>query len=364
MTALAARPDQNMRSRTPSTGEPPIMSLVPPHLVHRSDESDVLLTHFGQSDADTYQFAVQWPTTHALFSSVLGRANPMLIAETVRQAGTVLAHMVYEAPMDDQFLLWNLRYESLPGLHGTAGTPTPTEAVIRNPEVTLRGRRLATIRIEMDLFAGPLRIGQGEASANCLSAAAYRRLRPGVVDLADVPRTPIPPFRVGKESERDVMLSPSETVPAVAAEPAGPAVSAEPAGPAEPDGPTGPTGPAVPVGTPRTASWQLRADRNHPVIFDSQSDHLPGRGIIEAMRQAAQLASGLEHALVPSMNAEFRRYVELDRPCTVSAEILGGRRDGRIPIEVTMRQDNEVAALAVLYLEDAATARHDLPVGP
>ncbi|MGY3681298.1 ScbA/BarX family gamma-butyrolactone biosynthesis protein [Streptomyces sp. TE33382] len=352
MTALAARPDQSMRSRTPSTGEPPIMSLVPPHLVHRSDDSDVLLTHFGQSDADTYQFTVQWPTTHALFSSVLGRANPMLIAETVRQAGTVLAHMVYEAPMDDQFLLWNLRYESLPGLHGTAGTPAPTKAFIRNPEVTLRGRRLATIRIEMDLFAGPLRIGRGEASANCLSAAAYRRLRPGAVDPADVPRTPIPPFRVGKENERDVMLSPGETVPAV---PAGLT------GPAELIGPTSPAGTAD---TPRTASWQLRADPNHPVIFDSQSDHLPGRGIIEAMRQAAQLASGLEHALVPSMNAEFRRYVELDRPCTVSAEVLADRRDGRIPIEVTMRQDNEVAALAVLYLEDAAPARHDLPVRP
>lgn len=83
------------------------------------------------------------------------------------------------------------------------------------------------------------------------------------------------------------------------------------------------------------------------------------------MRQAAQLAAGLEHALVPSMNAEFRRYVELDRPCTVSTEVGAEQPDGRIPIEVTMYQDNEVAALALLLVQDVKpAARHDLPVRP
>ncbi|WP_326678393.1 AfsA-related hotdog domain-containing protein [Streptomyces sp. NBC_01237] len=351
------------------------MSPVPPHLVHRSDEADVLLTHFGRADADTYLFTVQWPTTHALFSSVLGQENPMLIAETVRQAGTVLAHEVFEAPMDDQFLLWNLRYESFHDLRRPGGPPTPTKAVIRSPEVTLRGRRLATIHIDMELFSGHLRIGTGAASANCLSAAAYRRLRPGLPDASDVsdahdapvpavaPRTAIPPTLVGKENDQDVMLSPFDSAsPLNTTTP-----SHAPAAPLDtaPTPPAAPWSGARPAGTPRTAAWQLRADRHHPVIFDSQSDHLPGRGIIEAMRQAAQLAAGLEHALVPSMNAEFRRYVELDRPCTVSTEVGAEQPDGRIPIEVTMYQDNEVAALALLLVQDVKpAARHDLPVRP
>ncbi|MEE1795122.1 ScbA/BarX family gamma-butyrolactone biosynthesis protein [Streptomyces sp. BE308] len=354
------------------------MSPVPPHLVHRSDEADVLLTHFGRADADTYLFTVQWPTTHALFSSVLGQENPMLIAETVRQAGTVLAHEVFEAPMDDQFLLWNLRYESFHDLRRPGGPPTPTKAVIRSPEVTLRGRRLATIHIDMELFSGHLRIGTGSASANCLSAAAYRRLRPGLPDASDVsdvsdahdapvpavaPRTAIPPTLVGKKNEQDVMLSPFDSAsPLDTTTP-----SHAPAAPLDtaPTPPAAPWSGARPAGTPRTAAWQLRADRHHPVIFDSQSDHLPGRGIIEAMRQAAQLAAGLEHALVPSMNAEFRRYVELDRPCTVSTEVGAEQPDGRIPIEVTMYQDNEVAALALLLVQDVKpAARHDLPVRP
>ncbi|WP_406330713.1 ScbA/BarX family gamma-butyrolactone biosynthesis protein [Streptomyces sp. NBC_00203] len=289
---------------------------IPREFVHRADDTDVLLTHFQACADGSYRMAARWPRAHALFSPVAGsRENPMLMAETIRQAGAVVSHMAYDAPTDLHFLLWDLRYEVPEDILG-AGVPlSPATAVVRFDDVKMRGKRLSSFRFEVELYRGAVRVGHGAASASCVSQAAYSRLRPARPESADPAPLPAPisPVLVGRTRAQDVLVAPS--------------------------------------GTP--GSWLLRADRSHPVIFDSQSDHLPGRGAIEAMRQAAQLAAGYEHIIVPSMNAEFCRYVELDRPCHITAERRRPLPDGRIPTRVTLTQDDEVAARGMLMVRPA-----------
>ncbi|MEU8473469.1 ScbA/BarX family gamma-butyrolactone biosynthesis protein, partial [Streptomyces sp. NPDC029006] len=257
---------------------------VPREFVHRRADDDVLITHFQTGADGTHRMAARWPRAHALFGPVAGGGeNPMLMAETIRQAGAAIAHMVYGAPTDLHFLLWDLRYE-VPGDVLAAGVPlSPATAVVRCDDVKLRGGRLASFRLEVELWRGDLRVGCGGASATCVTRAAYRRLRPArpAAPTAVEGPEPVTPALVGRTRARDVLLAAT--------------------------------------GTPGV--WRLRAERGHPVVFDSQSDHLPGRAIVEAMRQAAHLATGEPHIVVPSLDAGFRRYVELDRPCHVTASL-------------------------------------------
>ncbi|MHC3470248.1 ScbA/BarX family gamma-butyrolactone biosynthesis protein [Streptomyces sp. 7R007] len=275
---------------------------IPREFVHRTDDRDVLLTHF-QSRADgTYRMATRWPHAHALFAPLPGGGhNPMLMAETIRQAGAAVAHMAYGAPTDLRFLLWDLRYD-VPESVLDAGLPlSPATATVRFADVRRRGGRLSSFRFEVDLHRGDLRVGHGAASATCVTPAAYGRLRPPRPRaVAEVPE-PLPPALVGRDRPADVLLA----------------------------------------ATGRRDVWRLRAEPGHPVVFDSQSDHMPGRALIEAMRQAVQVATGCERIVIPSLSAEFRRYVELDRPCHVTAALP--RSPGR-PARVTLVQDGEVAA--------------------
>ncbi|NKI44375.1 ScbA/BarX family gamma-butyrolactone biosynthesis protein [Streptomyces physcomitrii] len=310
----------------------PDVTSVPRQIVHRADDADVLLTHFRQVDTDSYHFAVRWPQTHALFRPVRGRQNPMLIAETIRQAGTALAHAAYHAPLDNQFLLWDLHYE-VPDHPVVAALGAPATAAVHAREIKMRGKRLAVIRVEVELYCEGILVGRGGAAANCVSPAAYRRLRPGRADSVqiEVP-SPVPHGLTGAEPG-DVMLAASG----------------------------------------RPGTLLLRADPAHPVIFDSQSDHVPGRGILEAMRQAAQLATGFEHALAPYVSAEFSKYVELDRPCYLTARQLGPQDaestgpvpHGQIPVAVTLTQDEETVARGLLRIQDAESAfPHQHPAPP
>lgn len=207
----------------------------------------------------------------------------------------------------------------MPGDVLAAGVPlSPATAVVRCDDVKLRGKRLSSFHVEVELYRGDLCVGRGGASASCVTPAAYSRLRPARPEaLTAVPLPdPVAPALVGRTRAQDVLIAASST----------------------------------------PGTWLLRADRSHPVIFDSQNDHVPGRALIEAMRQAAQLATGYEHIVAPSLNAEFCRYVELDRPCHVTAEARRPLEDGSIPTWVTLTQDDEVAAVGVLVVRPAGAA--------
>ncbi|MFE6282510.1 ScbA/BarX family gamma-butyrolactone biosynthesis protein [Streptomyces sp. NPDC057877] len=300
----------------PSTTErivPPPQMTIPQQYVHRSHDADVLLSHFTAEADGTYRLAVRWPRAHALFPPAGGgRENPMLMAETVRQSGAVVSHVVFDAPLDQHFLLWNLRYEVPADVYAAALPLAPTEALVRCTDVRLRGRKLSEFRTEVELYRGSLLVGRGDCRATCVSDAAYRRLRPPRPRPA-IPAPPLPPVapaRVGRDRVEDVLISES--------------------------------------GSPGT--WLLRVDRDHPVIFDSQSDHVPGRALIEAMRQTAAATTGRGQSVAPALDAEFHRYVELDEPCALTAEPGPRLSHGRTSVRVTLHQSDVPAATGLVTL--------------
>jgi hypothetical protein len=88
--------------------------------------------------------------------------------------------------------------------------------------------------------------------------------------------------------------------------------------------------------------WFLRADLDHPILFDHPVDHAPGMLLLEAARQAA-LARSPRTASVIGMTTRFIRYTEFDVPCHVSAAPLApgaDSQDGTQVVQVTLSQND------------------------
>ncbi|GAA2708827.1 MULTISPECIES: ScbA/BarX family gamma-butyrolactone biosynthesis protein [Streptomyces] len=295
---------------------------VPRQFVHRSALSEVFLTGSAGLGEGTYLVSAQWPRAHSFFTLERNRRHdPMLVAETVRQTGLLIAHTEYGVPLGHNFLMWDLSYDiEEEGLH-IDGAPSEVTAVATSHDVRMRGTQLAGMRLRIELFRDGRRIGGGGTSFHVTSPTAYRRLRP--IDLlsawADAAEAPLPapvdPHLVGRDREEDVALAPA-------------------AG---------------------THTWDLRADCRHPVLFDHPVDHVPGMAVMEAMRQAAHLVAGPGPVTPASYTTEFAHYVEFGTPCTVHAEITGRTEEGT---HITTRavQDGRTAVTGRLVMRPRARA--------
>ncbi|MEV8630480.1 ScbA/BarX family gamma-butyrolactone biosynthesis protein [Streptosporangium sp. NPDC051023] len=282
-------------------------------LVHRTAVSEVMITGWRSIDDKTSVLAAQWPRGHSFYRPVGGCCDPLLAAETIRQAGLVVSHAELDCPMDRCFLMWDLSYEVDPGdlVVGTA----PTNLVLRftRSQVRHRGRNLAGLRGHVDFYRDGRLVGMGEGSFDCVSQAAHDRLRASVLNgrPAETPPLPDPiaPWLAGRDLSRDVVLAPT--------------------------------------GIDHT--WLLRVDPAHPVLFDHSLDHVPGMALMEAMRQAA-LAVTHPLPLIPvKMDATFTRYVELWGDCLVRAHTEEAPPGGEVAIRVSIEQFGSVAAAGLVF---------------
>ncbi|GHG96606.1 AfsA-related hotdog domain-containing protein [Streptomyces rubradiris] len=71
---------------------------MPRQYVYRAAVAEVFLTGWRADGPDTFTVAAQWPRAHAYFTPVAGRLDPLLLAETVRRTGALLAHAEYQVP--------------------------------------------------------------------------------------------------------------------------------------------------------------------------------------------------------------------------------------------------------------------------
>ncbi|MEU7584223.1 ScbA/BarX family gamma-butyrolactone biosynthesis protein [Streptomyces sp. NPDC041068] len=289
---------------------------VPRQFVHRSALSEVFLTGASAIGEDAFLVSAQWPRAHSFFTLERNRRHdPMLVAETVRQIGLLIAHTEYAVPLGHKFLMWNLRYEVSEEALRIDGAPSEITGYVTCHDVRTRGGKLAGMRLEVELFRGGIRVGGGGTSFHCTSPAAYGRLRP--VDLlaawTEATETalpaPVEPALLGRDRAEDVTLAPSE----------------------------------------HDNTWHLRADTCHPVLFDHAVDHVPGMAVMEAMRQAAQLAAGPAPCAPVSYTAEFAHYVEFDSPCAISAQVEAVTEEGVI-VTAQATQDGRTAASGRLVL--------------
>ncbi|MFI6875870.1 ScbA/BarX family gamma-butyrolactone biosynthesis protein [Streptomyces sp. NPDC050400] len=287
-----------------------LTTTVPKEFVHRAGVAEVMLTDWIRKDDLHFSVAAQWPRGHAFFTPSAGCHDPLISAETIRQVGSLLAHAEFDVPLDFQFVMWDLKLETHPVHMTVGGAPASLDMDVTCHDVKRRNNALAGFRYEVVVRRDGQVAATGGASFTCMPPRVYRRVRGGRVTdtVRPLPLTaPTAPQGVGRVSPMDVVLST----------------------------------------TPRDDRWQLRVDTRHPILFEHPVDHVPGMTLLEAARQASISLMGAPFRPV-AFASEFSRYIELDEPCFIEAEIIPG--DGA-RVLVTARQNDELAFTSVVTME-------------
>ncbi|MFF0011875.1 ScbA/BarX family gamma-butyrolactone biosynthesis protein [Streptomyces sp. NPDC005374] len=273
------------------TGPVPLTSTVPRELVHRVAVAETLLTGWTRTDVDRFTLTAQWPRAHQLHVSADRSAyEPLLIAETVRQCGALLAHAAYEVPISHRFVLQELRVDTRPEHLAVGAVPAEPVVDVTVDEIRRRAGRPSALRYGAVVHLGGERVATGRIAVTWTNESVYRRLRGGrtadvgALRLPQPPPPPLPADVVGRALRADVLLSP----------------------------------------TARSDRWRLKVDTAHPVFFDHPLDHIPGMLLLEAARQAARARMGGDGRVPASFHAAFHQYAELDRPVWMEVSEAGG----------------------------------------
>ncbi|MFJ6510312.1 ScbA/BarX family gamma-butyrolactone biosynthesis protein [Streptomyces sp. NPDC091406] len=256
-----------------------------------------------EQDPGRYVITARWPKGHDFYRPSQGAYDPLLLAESVRQAVPLLSHAVHDVPREykQAWERFSFAVEPLAALVTTG--EDEVRLVVTCSDVVRRGSRFAGMTMDIDVHLGKRLMGTAHTRFNNQPAAVYRRLRGSYADLDAALANclpagpPVEPHRVGRDSADDVVLSPA------------------------PGG--------------RSDRWMLRVDPTHPVLFDHAVDHVPGMFLLEAARQAAHTVGDGSTAVV-GMTTDFARYVELDAPAVVVAgtPVPGSTGRRRVPVRV------------------------------
>lgn len=299
--------------QSPSEIHTSLATAVPREYVHKTAQSEVLLTGWLPTGPDRYCVTARWPVDHTFYGPVRGFHDPLLVAESVRQAVPLLSHMAYDVPFGHRQSWSHFRYETDPAALAVTGFPAEVEMRITCSGVVRRGSRLASMNMHVILFIDGLPLGTAEAGFCNHPPAIYRRLRGRYADIAESTRLAIPlapptaPDHVARTQFTDVVLSPTNS----------------------------------PLRT------QLRVDLTHPALFDHPVDHAPGMLLLEAARQSAHSTAHPQPVMATAMNAVFTRYVELDAPCWIHAVPLADAKDGMKPVWISAVQNDACAFTSV-----------------
>ncbi|MXM68911.1 A-factor biosynthesis protein [Streptomyces sp. HUCO-GS316] len=313
----AVRPD----SLSPEKEAELFERTVPRGLVHRSAVSEVLLTGLRPKGRDKYHIGAQWARGHSYYGPVAGRwHDPMLLGESIRQAGLLLAHEALGIPLDYHFLTQSTSFELTERGARLAGTPADVVLGVTLRDIRCRGAYVSSFALDVLAHRDGELMGSGHAASDCVGPAVYRRLRGARAEArpAYTLIRAVRPDLVGRLCEFDVVLGRPEVE------------DAEGLG----------------------GVHLLRVDATHPVLFDHPVDHVPGMLLLEAARQAALSALGLPRGLLVGCEASFRRYVEFDSPCLVSASKPTVDAEGGRTLTVQFHQAGSVAATVAVTVLD------------
>ncbi|MFB7375524.1 ScbA/BarX family gamma-butyrolactone biosynthesis protein [Streptomyces sp. NPDC056222] len=292
-----------------------LTTTAPREYVHRAALAEVFLTaDWSRTDEAHFTLSAQWPRGHSFFGPVGGsHYDPMLAAETIRQVGALLAHAGFDVPLGHQFLMWELNYRVMPAMLPVGGAPADLRLDVTCTDIRRRAGRLAGLSYEVVVSEQGRTLATGNARYTCTSPEVYRRLRADRLAEAataqEPPTAAVEPRSVGRLSEFDVVLTPTE----------------------------------------RADRWQLRVDTRHPVLFDHPGDHIPGMVLLEAARQAVQTLTPVGRPVLPvAMDSTFHRYAEFGSPCWIETEpAVDYPGSPERLIRVTGRQDDEILFTAI-----------------
>ncbi|MFE2533770.1 AfsA-related hotdog domain-containing protein [Streptomyces sp. NPDC059371] len=160
-------------------GLPRLTTTVPKEYVHRAGLAEVFLTSCTARGPLTYTLTGQWPRAHPYFTTPDGRAHdPLQVAETLRQAGMLLAHTELDVPLGHHFILWSLSYTTTHP-HGLHIGPTPTDFTIHAhcTHLTQRRHTINRATLHMTIHRNNTPIAHGTATFSTTNPTTYTRLR-------------------------------------------------------------------------------------------------------------------------------------------------------------------------------------------
>lgn len=273
-------------SLTPDAGGETDLAFVrtaPRHLVARSAVAEVLITDWRQLSPDTFRLGAQWPRGHHFYAPVAGVwYDPLLTAESLRQASVLIGQTYYGVPADHHVTLTELEFEIVPGSLLLGSRPAEMRLEFTATEVRRRRGTLTALTLEAELLRGGDFAGAGRVTLRVSDPGD-----PAAGEGGGYPPLPepVPPAIVGRLDEHDVVLG-------------------------------------VPGAGSRGLSWDLRIDPGHPVLFDHPTADVPGMVLLEAARQAAQAACAPYRVLPVELRSAFHHPVALATPCHISATRL------------------------------------------
>lgn len=309
---------------------------VPRKLVHRAAISETFVTDAAQLGADRYLVAAQLPRAHALYNDMpAGHHDLLMLAEAVRQAGTLLAHRFYAVPEGAIFPLRQAQIE-VADIDTLAAANVPSELVadVRIFGGERQGDALLGMRLRADVFIDGRRAGSAGGAMHFVSQSSYGRLRgrrSPITATAPPAANHVEPVRVGRSDPRNVVV--------------GNFIARD-------DG---------------AYSARIVADTRHPAYFDHPQDHIPGMLLLEAYRQLALLAAAdacgwaAEGLVTVECDATFARYAELDLEtvclATVGEPVLPRRGAIAVPVSLEVTQDGITLSRARVRVADSPGVR-------
>ncbi|MFE5580855.1 ScbA/BarX family gamma-butyrolactone biosynthesis protein [Kitasatospora sp. NPDC056531] len=265
---------------------------VPRTSVHKAADVEVLLTDSQRLGPDRFAVAARWDRDHYLAHHGGPAADPVMLAETTRQTAIHLSHRFLDIPYGMPFVLSEASVdlsETLPPV-GPEHLSVGLDVICRGPA---EGARRLRLELEADVLVRHRVIGRTRLRWEPMEPSRYAMLRrrgggePLLSPLPEPPRIPLSPATVGQVAERDVLIA------------------------------------ADPM---RANAWWLRLDLDHPVLFDHESDHVPGMALVEAFRQAGRVAAADRRpgaSGVALLTVKFTAFGELDAPVAITAEPTG-----------------------------------------
>jgi hypothetical protein len=257
----------------------------------------VLLADAIRLGDERFAVAAVWHRDHYLTHHDGPAADPVLLAETARQAAIHLSHRFFDVAYGMPFVLNEISVdlsETLPPV-GSQPLAVGLDIVCRRPD---RGARRLRLALEGDVLVRHRSVGRVRVSWEPMEPRRYDLVRwrgtRGPAQPASWPEPPpasLPPAQVGHRAEADVLIC------------------------------------ADPV---RPNSWWLRLDPKHPVLFDHESDHVPGMALVEAFRQAGRVAAADSRpgaSGVTLVDVAFQAFGEPEVPVSITAKPAtpGGR---------------------------------------
>lgn len=292
---------------TATATEPRPLQPMSVEMCHRVRTEDAFPVAWTTLDTNQYLVKAYWPADHPFFSPVRGRIHdPMLVAETMRQAAMAVIHAAYDVPLGHHFLVTDLDYTCHPEGLGVEEDGGTVDIRLTFSRMKLRGGRVAQLRVDTVFERGGRPVATSGGDVRITSHPAYLRLRGDrAKPVRHVPdEAPVDPFLVGRPRTEDVLLTPT------------------------PGGGEG--------------EWTVRVDTRHPILFQRPNDHIPGMLLFEAARQAAYASTAPMGFLPVHGSISFHRYAEFGSPCRLVARVIPPLEPGtRAVASVTGHQEGE-----------------------